>query len=125
MGNSWKIMIVDDNEMNIKIMRWITQKAFPCVVIFEASSGEVGLELFHKHEPDLVISDITMPGGMSGPEMAKQIHAMSDDTPFIFMSDHAESLQGDSVTAQCKALFLKGTSSEGIIRILRSVMANV
>ena len=46
--------------------------------------------MFVKHRPDIVVSDISMPG-MSGLEMAKHIKELSPDTPIIIVTAHSDS----------------------------------
>ena len=56
---------------------------------YSASNGEEGLELFKKHKPDIVVTDIKMPV-MSGLEMAKYIKEISPNTPIIITTAHQE-----------------------------------
>jgi len=50
--------------------------------IFSACNGEEGLEMFEKHQPDLVISDIQMPK-MDGLTMSRQILERNPKTAII------------------------------------------
>lgn len=54
-----------------------------------ASNGQEGLELFNKHRPDIVITDIRMPG-MSGIEVLGEIKARSPETEVIVITGHGE-----------------------------------
>lgn len=54
-----------------------------CETLYTADDGFQGLELFHKHQPDIVITDIKMPV-MDGIEMAKKIKEKSADVPIVF-----------------------------------------
>ena len=57
---------------------------------FFAEDGKDGLSMFVKHRPDIVVSDISMPG-MGGLEMAKHIKELSPDTPIIIVTAHSDS----------------------------------
>ncbi|MBS4099584.1 MAG: SpoIIE family protein phosphatase [Sulfuricella sp.] len=50
--------------------------------LYVANNGEEGVRLFREKAPDLVVSDVLMPG-MDGLEMAQLIRAESPDTPII------------------------------------------
>ncbi len=54
-----KILLVEDVRVErLKLKRWL--EALRCEVI-EASNGVEGLDLYHAHRPELVITDIIMP----------------------------------------------------------------
>ncbi|QOY54226.1 response regulator [Candidatus Sulfurimonas marisnigri] len=57
--------------------------------LFVATDGQEGLELYKKHNPDLVISDIKMPN-MNGIDMAKEIKEICFDQHIIFTTAHSE-----------------------------------
>jgi DNA-binding response OmpR family regulator len=57
--------------------------------IYEADDGEEALVLFKKHQPDIVLTDITMPK-MSGLELAKEIRKISKETKIIALTAHSE-----------------------------------
>ena len=60
--------------------------------VFEAADGFEGLQLIFKHQPDLVICDITMPR-MSGLELLRHLrdnHKYFDEMPFLFLSAIAD-----------------------------------
>ncbi len=57
--------------------------------IYSASSGEEGLKQFKNHQPDLVITDIRMPG-MNGLEMIKKIRRLKNNIKIIMLSAHSE-----------------------------------
>ena len=61
-----------------------------CDKLYVASDGVEGLELYKKHNPDIVISDIKMPN-MNGIEMAKAIKKEDERQHVIFTTAHSES----------------------------------
>ncbi len=72
--------------------------------VLQAADGQEGLEMMLKHEPDLVICDITMPH-MNGHDLVKTLrekHPEFADTPFIFLSalaDREDILEGLNIGA--------------------------
>ncbi len=56
------ILIVEDNEKNLKLVRDLLQvKGYRTL---EAGTAEVGIELAHRHTPQLILMDI--PAGFDG-----------------------------------------------------------
>ena len=54
-----------------------------------ANNGREGFELFMRHRPDVVITDIRMPL-MNGLEMAEKIKAVDRKTPVVITTAHSE-----------------------------------
>jgi len=71
MSKSYKILVIDDQEIIFKMI----QKSLQSVGFNDidyASSGKAGIELDEKNNYDLITCDITMPG-MNGIETATEI----------------------------------------------------
>lgn len=68
--NMASILIIEDNPTNMELMVYLL-KAFGHTV-FEATEGETGLATAHSKSPDLVLSDLQMPG-MDGYEVVRRI----------------------------------------------------
>jgi two-component system, cell cycle response regulator DivK len=66
------ILIVEDNEKNLKLVRDVLQvKGYETV---EAGTAEIGIELAREKKPDLVLMDIQLPG-MNGIDALKALRA--------------------------------------------------
>ena len=68
-----KILVIDDDEMNLQIAKMILEKKLSCEVIC-ASSGVDGLEILRNERVNLVLLDILMPE-MDGMETLLKIRA--------------------------------------------------
>jgi two-component system, chemotaxis family, chemotaxis protein CheY len=55
-----KILIVDDSPVSIKIMKSCIPKD-EGYELLDAANGQIGLEKYKEHQPDLVFMDLTMP----------------------------------------------------------------
>jgi two-component system cell cycle response regulator DivK len=66
------ILIVEDNEKNLKLARDVLQ--FRGFRTIEASTAEEGIELAIEHKPDLVLMDYQLPG-MNGVEALARLRA--------------------------------------------------
>jgi two-component system, cell cycle response regulator DivK len=59
-GNGTLVLIVEDNEKNLKLARDVLQ--FHGFRTVEATTGEEGVAMALEHRPDLVLMDIALPG---------------------------------------------------------------
>jgi len=66
------ILIVDDNEKNLKLIRDILQ--FKGFVTFEAADGEAAVQMAQTNLPALILMDVQLPG-MDGRTAMKAIKA--------------------------------------------------
>ena len=65
----YKIMIVDDEEGALEYVRQLIDAIdFKVQIVGQAHNGEEGLQVFQKTRPDIVLTDVVMPG-MTGLEM--------------------------------------------------------
>jgi len=58
---------------------------FPNAIIYKATDGKMGLELFKKYKPLIVVTDIDMPE-MNGIQMATEIKAVRNDAHIIVLT---------------------------------------
>lgn len=57
-----KVLIVEDDFVNMKLIHKMMETHFPSFEVFEASSGEEALSQYPSVQPDLILMDIQMPG---------------------------------------------------------------
>ncbi len=80
--------------------------------LYLAENGEVGLELFKKHAPDIVITDIRMPK-KNGIDMAKEIKEINPNQSLIFTTAHGESTYLlEAIEVQADAYILKPVAKD-------------
>lgn len=84
-----QILIIDDVEINRAILEEIIEDMGCCPVL--AGSGEEALKLLHKIHPQLILTDISMPG-MNGYELCKGLKSnkKTRNIPVIFISAFSE-----------------------------------
>lgn len=93
MDQAYKIVIADDQEVNLMLLRKIlTNHGYEVCAYL---SGEECLENIYSDMPDLVILDIEMPGGMDGYEVCALLkdNPVTENTPIFFLSAMARDLQ--------------------------------
>ncbi len=102
-----RALVVDDNEANIHLMRFILEKhGFE---VIEARNGAESLELVAKEKPDLVIMDIQLPD-IDGLEVTRRMRASEADgrVPIIAVTSYA--MPGDkekALAAGCNGYIAK------------------
>ncbi|HXE97786.1 MAG TPA: diguanylate cyclase [Dongiaceae bacterium] len=79
------MLLVDDDLSTRNVVHTIIQDNFPEIKIFVAENGNTGLELYKKHAPQIVISDIKMPD-KDGIQMASEIRALNPSTHIIVIT---------------------------------------
>src|SRR5688572_30578375 len=80
---SVKILIIDDDDVIRITMQNILKKNGYEVIL--AQNGNVGLELFKKEKPDIVITDMLMPD-KEGLQTISEIRAVKADAKIIAIS---------------------------------------
>jgi DNA-binding NtrC family response regulator len=78
-----RLFVVDDDEsIRETLCNFLKREKYE---VFNASDGEEGLEKIKQTRPDLVISDIRMPG-MNGIDLMKAVKEFAPNTHFILMT---------------------------------------
>jgi two-component system response regulator AtoC len=80
-----KVLIIDDSESIRDTLKIYLNKLDLDIIL--AASGEEGITIFETQNPDLVISDLKMPG-MSGLEVLKRIKEKNRDMPVIVFTGY-------------------------------------
>ncbi|MBC5648814.1 response regulator transcription factor [Christensenella tenuis] len=83
-----KVFIADDEIFVIELLlHLIDWKALGLEVVGTAKDGVTALEQIKKSNPDIVITDIRMPG-LSGLDLIKEIQAFNPAAAFVIISGH-------------------------------------
>ncbi len=102
-----RILVVEDNEDNMGLVRFILEQHG--LEVIEARDGAEGIALAVKEKPDLVIMDIQLPD-MDGLEVTKRIRASEADSeiPIVALTSYA--MPGDrekALAAGCNGYITK------------------
>ena len=84
-GKKFKVLIVDDSEINIEVLRFhLEERDFE---VIQATNGLEAFDKAHFSDPDIILLDIMMPG-VDGFEVCKALKGdeMIQGVPIIFVS---------------------------------------
>ncbi len=89
-----KLLVIDDDILvRQSVVAYLEDSGFD---VIEAGDGNAGLSLYCEYSPDLVLTDLRMPG-MDGLQLLAEIHKDSLDIPVIVIS--GAGVMGDVVEA--------------------------
>ncbi len=83
------ILVVEEDDLSREILATIIPKRFPHAVVYSAANGKAGLDLMETHQPDIVITDIIMPG-LDDARMVERIPSVKPGTKLIVITADSE-----------------------------------
>jgi len=85
LSKKYTILLVEDEESMVILIKYNLEQAG--YIFFSVKNGKLALEFCNKHQPDLIISDISMPE-MDGYELRENLINNEDfrEIPFIFLT---------------------------------------
>lgn len=116
-------VIIADDEPAIRngLVNFIDWTSLDCKIIAEASNGSETIDLFKEASPDILITDIKMPG-ISGIELAKYVHENYPRTAIIILTGFADFEYAQfALQYGVKEFLLKPTSKESISEAILKV----
>ena len=118
------LVVEDDDEVRSVAAQILVGAGFEVIT---AKDGFTGLQLFSNHpEIDLVFSDIIMPGGMSGIEMAEQIQIKRPGAPILLVTGYTgQSISRRVPAAKNIACLAKPFDADELPRFIHSLITGV
>ena len=106
-GGNERILIVEDEEMLRELAREILKDAG--YQILEATSGREALAVWQRHEGkiDLLLTDMVMPEGVSGVELAERLVHETPQLKVIFMSGYTTEDVSAELLGRTNASFIQ------------------
>jgi two-component system cell cycle response regulator DivK len=88
MSDSYRILVVEDNELNLKLVRDVL--SYAGYQVLEARSGEQGVKVAAECRPDLILMDLQLPG-IDGTETLRQLRAspLTQEVPVVAVTAFA------------------------------------
>jgi len=120
-SNEIRILVVDDHPVVRFGMTAFLNAQRNMKVIGEAATGEVAVKLFRKHQPDVVLMDLRLPG-MSGVDAIRAIRSEYPQSRFVVMTTYeGEEDIYQALEAGAQAYLIKCMPSEALVDAINKV----
>ena len=117
-----RVVLADDHILIRAGLRALLQSLPNIEVIGEASDGHEAVEVIARHQPDVVIMDIGMPG-LNGVDSTRRIVKQFPGTRVVILSMHAnEEYVGRALEAGAMGYLLKGAEPAELELVFKAVM---
>jgi DNA-binding NarL/FixJ family response regulator len=118
-----RILVADDHSVVREGIRHVLERIPSCQVVGEAASGDEVLPLAERHEPDIVILDISMPGP-SGLALTTQLKQRQPGVGILIltMHDNPEYVL-EAVRSGADGYLLKDTAAADLPAAIRALTA--
>ncbi|WP_108307801.1 response regulator [Metalysinibacillus jejuensis] len=118
-----KILIVDDHLLIRKGVRLLLERVAYITAIYEADSGTAAITYAQKYQPDVVLLDLSMPGGLDGFTTARNIKANLPQVKIIVLTMHDEEVYIQQALQQnIEGYLLKNSEGNEVAEAIETVM---
>ena len=119
--NVVRIVIADDHTIVRGGIRLLLESLEGVQVVAEAADGHEALELVRKHQPDVLVADIAMPG-LNGLDLVRRMGEESLPTQAVILSMHTDQeYVHRAIAAGAKGYVLKESGIEELGMAIQSV----
>ncbi|MEI6463160.1 MAG: response regulator transcription factor [Verrucomicrobiota bacterium] len=116
------ILVVDDHPFMRAGLAQLIERQADLRVCGEAGNPAEALQELRKSRPDLVLTDLTMPG-RSGLEFIKDLRAMSPELTILVISMHDEVVYAErALRAGARGYIMKEAGGENLLTAIRQVL---
>ncbi len=114
------VLVVDDEpDMLDNVARILRRAPYACLT---ATSGEGALQVFECEHPDLVLTDLRMPG-MDGLALLRAVRRLSPRTPVIIFTAYASDAAAyEAAQAGAAAFLAKPFSGAQLLQTIRTAL---
>jgi DNA-binding NarL/FixJ family response regulator len=121
MGESIKLMLVDDHEVVRLGLRNLLERRPQFTIVGEAGSVAEAISVAHEVKPDVIVMDIRLPDG-NGVEATREIRGERPETRVIMLTSYAddEAIYG-SIMAGASGYLLKQTRGQNLAEAIERV----
>ena len=121
-GKETILLVEDEPSLRITIQMTLAQLGYR---ILEAASGVKALKVWQEHRTEigLLLTDVMMPDGMNGKELAQRLRRENPELKVIFMSGYSPEIAGQDFPLQAGVNFLaKPFQMQALAQIIRDCL---
>jgi DNA-binding response OmpR family regulator len=117
-GDHETVLVIDDEEVICQVLsEYLAQEGFP---VLTAGSGQEGVELYERHKPAIVVTDVCMPG-MDGLAVLRAIRRQDVEAKVVIMTGFGDEMIGvEALRAGASNYIRKPLSLEELLFIIRA-----
>jgi len=120
-NNNITVLVVDDHQLFIDGLKAILKYVDGISVIGEALSGMDALKFLENKQPQVIITDISMPG-MKGDELSRKVIELYPHIFILALSMHNDiAIIDKMIAAGVKGYILKNTGREELTEAIKTV----
>ncbi len=117
-----RVFLVDDHQIVRDGLRLILREQPDMEVVGDACNGKEALDRIFELAPDIVTTDIEMPG-VDGISLSRQIKARAPNIRTLILSAHGEThFVGEALQAGVGGYLLKINAGRDLIQAIRTIM---
>ena len=121
MGQTTRILLVDDHEIMRNGIKSLLESEDDLEVVAEASDGREGVLMARRHRPDVVMMDISMPN-LNGVEATRQIVEAGDGCKVLILSMHRDPrFVAGVLEAGARGYLVKTCTAQEMVSVIRLV----
>lgn len=104
-GNGERILIVEDDEELARMTTRILQRSGYAVTV--AGDGIAALDVLEANDPfDLLLADMVLPGGISGPDLVGRVEKQRPDMKILYMSGYEKTIIKHHKQTECGSILI-------------------
>ena len=117
-----RILLVDDHPMTREGLAANINRQPDLEVCGEANNPAESMSALARLKPDLMVTDMTMPG-RGGIEFLKDVHAMLPDLPILVLSMHDEMFYAErALRAGARGYLMKDAGAAKVLEVIRLIL---
>lgn len=117
-----KILLADDHTIVRDGIRHLLMESYPGISIVDAANSAELVERAKMEEFDVIVTDISMPPGVSGLEVIQEIKKARPEIPILVLSMHSPAQYAlQAIKSGASGYLTKGVAAQELVKALDTV----